>query len=48
LVKSKPGKARAKAINTIAKKKGISKEKAKRDQAIAISFSIKRKVGKKK
>lgn len=39
----KPGKSRAKAINTLAKKQGITKEEAKRKQAVAISL---RKAGK--
>lgn len=39
----KPGKSRAKAISTLAKKQGITKEEAKRKQAVAISL---RKAGK--
>lgn len=35
----KPWKTRAKAINTIAKKEGITKAKAKQKQAIAIALS---------
>lgn len=47
LVTEKPWKTRAKAINTIAKKEGISKEKAKQKQAVAIALS-KAKTSKKK
>jgi len=39
LVTTKPGKARAKGIKTLAKKRGISTAEAKRTQAIAISFA---------
>lgn len=39
----KPGKTRAKAINTIAKKQGVNKEEAARKQAVAIAL---RKAGK--
>lgn len=35
----KPWKTRAKAINTIAKKEGITKAKAKQKQAVAIALS---------
>lgn len=43
LVKSKPSKARAKGIKTLARKRGISEKVAKRKQAIAIALSKKRK-----
>ena len=43
LVKTKPGKVRAKAIATIAKKTGVSKKTAQRKQAIAIALSNKKK-----
>jgi len=39
----KPSKSRSKAINTLAKKQGITREEAKRKQAVAISL---RKAGK--
>jgi hypothetical protein len=39
LMTSKPGKTRAKGIATSAKKRGISKKKAKQEQAIAIAMS---------
>ena len=39
LMNEKPWKTRAKAINTIAKKEGITKEKAKQKQAIVIALS---------
>jgi hypothetical protein len=35
----KPGKARRKAVTTLAKKQGISTEEAKRKQAVAIAYS---------
>lgn len=38
LMKDKPGKARAKAISTIAKKQGITREQAKQRQAVAIAL----------
>ena len=40
---TKPGKTRQKAINTLAKKTGLSKRKAEQKQAVAISYSVKRK-----
>ena len=43
LVKSKPGKTRAKGIATLAKKRGITKKKAKQVQAIKISLETQRK-----
>jgi predicted acetyltransferase len=42
LMTTKPGKKRKKAIATIAKKRGISKKKAKQIQAIAITKDIQR------
>jgi len=39
LIKTKPSKARAKAIKTIAKKRGISPKKAKIKHAVAIAIS---------
>jgi hypothetical protein len=39
LVKDKPGKTRKKAIASIAKKQGISKNEAERKQAVAIALS---------
>lgn len=45
LVKTKPSKTRAKAINTLAKKKGIKPKKAKMKQAVAIALSEARKAG---
>lgn len=42
LQRSKPGKKRRKAINTLAKKMGITKEAAKRRISLAISYSIKK------
>ena len=39
LITSKPGKERAKGINTLAKKRGISPAKAKQIQAVAIAYS---------
>lgn len=39
LINEKPWKTRAKAINTIAKKEGITKAKAKQKQVIAIALS---------
>jgi hypothetical protein len=52
LMTSEPGKARAKAIKTIAKRRGISEAKARQVQAVAISMhkagvspSIKRVMG---
>lgn len=39
LVKEKPGKTRAKAIKSLAKKQGISTKEAQRKQAIAIAYS---------
>lgn len=39
LVKDKPGKARKKAISTIASKQGITKKEAERKQAIAIALT---------
>ena len=46
LVKSKPGKIRAKGIATSAKKRGVSKKKAQQTQAIAIALEIQRKAKK--
>ena len=43
LVTSKPSKARAKGIKTLAKKRGISPKKAKQLQAVAISYAKARK-----
>ena len=43
LMDTKPGKTRQKAINTLAKKTGLSKRKAEQKQAVAISYSVKRK-----
>jgi hypothetical protein len=43
LVKSKPSKARKKAISTIAAKQGISRKQAERKQAVAIAFSAAKK-----
>lgn len=48
LVKSKPSKARAKGIKTLAKHRGISEKVAKRKQAIAIAISKAGKSRKKK
>lgn len=51
LVTEKPWKTRAKAIATIAKKEGISKQKAKQKQAVAIALStakVPKKISKKK
>lgn len=48
LVTSKPGAARAKGIATLAKKRGISIEKAKQIQAEAIAMNIARKAGSKR
>lgn len=39
LIKDKSGKTRKKAIATLAKKQGISKQEAERKQAIAIALS---------
>ena len=39
LVRTKPSSARAKGIATLAKRRGISKKKARQLQAIAISMS---------
>lgn len=39
LMKDKPGKTRKKAIASIAKKQGISRQEAERKQAIAIALS---------
>ena len=39
LMNEKPWKTRAKAINTIAKKEGITKAKAKQKQAVVIALS---------
>ncbi len=39
LMKDKPGKTRKKAIASIAKKQGITKQEAERKQAIAIALS---------
>lgn len=39
LMTEKPWKTRAKAINTIAKKEGITNAKAKQKQAVAIALS---------
>lgn len=36
----KPGKTRGKAINTIAKKQGISRKYAQQKQAVAIALNI--------
>lgn len=47
LATSKPGKARAKAITTIAKRRGISKKSAKLIQAKAIALSKAKKTKKK-
>jgi len=35
----KPSKARAKGINTLAKKKGVTRKEAQRRQAVAIALS---------
>jgi len=35
----KPSKARAKGVNTLAKKQGISRKEAQRRQAVAIALS---------
>lgn len=47
LMTKKPSKTRSKAINTIAKKKGITKDKAKLIQAKAIAMSSAKKPKKK-
>ncbi len=39
LIGSKPSKSRARGIATLAKKRGISKKRAKAIQAVAISYS---------
>jgi hypothetical protein len=39
LVKSKPGKTRAKGIATLAKRRGITKRVAQQKQAIAIALN---------
>ena len=38
LMKDKPGKTRAKAISTIAKKQGITRAQARQRQAVAIAL----------
>jgi hypothetical protein len=43
LMTGKIGKARKKGMKTLAKRKGISLKNAKRKQAVAISYAIKRK-----
>lgn len=43
LVTSKPGKTRKKGIATLAKRRGISKKKAQRVQAIRIALETQRK-----
>ena len=48
LMTSKPGKARAKGIKTLAKKTGMSSRKAKQKQAVAIALSKAGKSRKKK
>ena len=39
LVKSKPGKARAKGIKTLSKRSGLSPAKAKQKQSVAIALN---------
>lgn len=39
LIKDKPGKARKKAIDSIARKQGISRKQAEQKQAVAIALS---------
>jgi hypothetical protein len=46
LIKDKPGKTRKKAIASIAKKQGISRQDAERKQAIAIALSAAGKIKK--
>lgn len=46
LIKDKPGKTRKKAIASISKKQGITKQEAERKQAIAIALSAAGKVKK--
>lgn len=48
LMTSKPGKVRKKGIATLAKRRGISKKKAKQKQAIAIALETQRKAKGKK
>lgn len=48
LVTSKPGKTRKKGIATLAKRRGISKKKAKQVQAIKIALETQRKAKRKK
>jgi hypothetical protein len=43
LVSDKPGKARKKAIRSIAAKQGITRKQAERKQAVAIALSTARK-----
>jgi len=43
LMTGKMGKARKKGMKTLAKRKGISLKAAKRKQAVAIAYNIKRK-----
>ena len=47
LMTSKPSSARAKGINTLAKRQGITPKQAKQKQAIAIAYSKARKSKKK-
>lgn len=47
LISSKPSKKRAKGIATLAKRRGISKKKAKVIQAVAISYNKAKKSKKK-
>ena len=42
LISSKPSAARSKGIHTLAKREGISYDKAKQKQAVAIAYSKKR------
>jgi hypothetical protein len=45
LMTTKPGATRKKAINTLAKKTGLSKKKAEQKQAVAIAYSKAKKGG---